>query len=73
MSNNYLNFIGDNNTIIQGNQVYGGRGLPLPHRCSNNVRLILINGEIYINGYQLFPKQGVWERTTKALWYDLVK
>ena len=50
----------DSNCVVKD-----GRRYKLPNGKANNVSII--NGEVFIDGYQL--KHGVWKRTLRAIWH----
>ena len=63
-----------NNIQIDGNYaIIGDRviinGVELPPVPSKGCSSTVINGKIYIDGYEF--KDGKWKRTLKALWHLL--
>lgn len=59
--------IGDN-YIVCGNKVTIN-GMELPPVPSNGHSSTVIDGKVYIDGYEF--KNGKWKRTLRALWYLL--
>lgn len=57
--------IGDN-YIVQGNRIIID-GVELPPVPSSGHSSTVINGKVYIDGYEF--KDGRWKRTLKALWH----
>lgn len=57
--------ISGNCTVI-GNKVIIN-GVELPPVPSKGYNSTVINGKVYIDGYEF--KDGKWKRTLKALWY----
>ena len=59
--------IGDN-YIVQGNRVIID-GVELPPVPSKGYSSTVINGKVYIDGYEF--RNGKWKRTLRALWHLL--
>ena len=59
--------IGSNYAVV-GNKVIIN-GVELPPVPSKGYCSTVINGKVYIDGYEF--KNGKWKRTLKALWYLL--
>ena len=56
------------NCIVRGNRV-AINGVELPPVPSKGYNSTVINGKVYIDGYEF--KNGKWRRTLKALWHLL--
>ena len=54
------------NCIVQGNKVIIN-GAELPPAPSRGYNSTVINGKVYIDGYEF--KRGKWRRTLMALWH----
>jgi hypothetical protein len=63
MANNHIK--GDDYYIISNRVYINGKELPpVPSAGRNST---VINGKVYIDGYEF--KHGKWKKTLKALWY----
>ena len=63
MANNYVE---SNGIRIVTNKVYMN-GRELPPVPSEGYNTTVINGKVYIDGYEF--KNGKWRKTLKALWH----
>ncbi len=51
-----------------GNVTINGEKIPLPRGMKTNSQSV-INGKVYIGGYEFFPESKTFKRTLKALWH----
>ena len=67
IAHNVKNGIVVNVVQINGKIIVDGVELPPCPSKSANVSSTIINGNVYLNGYEY--KNGEWKRTLKALWH----
>ena len=58
---------------IINNEIWidGKRLSSAPKRKNGKTSSTVIDGKVYVNGYEYFPKQKKWKRTFSAIWHYL--
>ncbi len=54
-----------------GKVFINGEDIPLPKGMTTNSQTI-IDGKIYIDGYEFFPESKTFKKTLKAFWHKLI-
>lgn len=64
-----INYMTSNGLTVFNNIVILADGTKLPPCPSSGHNSTVINGKVYIDGYEF--KNGKWRKTMRALWYRL--
>ena len=64
---NYMSQNGKEIIIDNNNLYYQGEKYSLPKICKNGSRVTMINGKVFINGYEF--KDGKFKKTLRALFH----
>jgi len=51
-----------------GKVIINGENIPLPNGMKTDSQSV-VNGKVYISGYEFFPETKSFKKTIKALWY----
>ena len=54
-----------------GKVIINGENIALPKGMTTNFQTI-IDGKIYIDGYEFFPESKTFKKTLKAFWHKLI-
>jgi len=55
-------------SLGNGKVIINGESIPLPKGMKTDSQSV-INGKVYIGGYEFFPENKTFKKTLKALWY----